>query len=154
MLVKEVMVKRIYTVNSKDGFRKVLRVLIKNKISGVPVVNSKKRLVGVISEKDLLIHLFPSIKEFYRDIDYYLSLDVIETEAKKINRLSASQLMTKKVYTVAPEDHVLKACSMLLIHNVRRLPVVGDGGKLVGIVTTNDLYRKFLQKYTEQGLKK
>ena len=83
MLVKEVMVKRIYTVNSKDGFRKVLRVLIKNKISGVPVVNSKKRLVGVISEKDLLIHLFPSIKEFYRDIDYYLSLDVIETEAKK-----------------------------------------------------------------------
>ena len=143
MLVKHVMTKKVVTVKSSDSFDFILDVLIKQKISGMPVVSKKGKVIGIISEKDLLYSLFPTQEEFYKDIEYYFHNSKVELEAKKIKKLTAKKLMTKKIISVTPDDHVLRACSLLLIHNIRRLPVIAKGN-LVGVVTTRNLYKNFL----------
>ena len=144
MLVKEVMTRRVVTVSPKDNFKKVLSTFLRHKISGAPVVNKNGKVVGIISEKDLLYSLFPTQEEFYKDLDYHFHHKNAELEARKVSKLIASKLMTKKIVSVDPDDHVLRACSLLLIHHIRRLPVINKG-KLVGFVTTDDLYKNFLK---------
>lgn len=146
MLVKEVMVKPVFTISEDTSFQEIVNILLKKKISGVSVVNKKGSLVGVISEKDLLYKLFPSQKEFYKNIEYYRNFEKIEFEATKIKKLKAKNIMTKEVITVEPENHVLVACSLMVAHNIRRLPVVKEG-KLVGIVTTGRLYKNYLSSF-------
>lgn len=146
MLVKEVMASPVFTIPDDTPFSKIVKILLKRKVSGVSVVNKNKKLVGVISEKDLLYKLFPSEKEFYKNIEYYKNFKKIELEATKIKKLKAKNVMTKDVVTVSPEDHVLVACSLMVINNIRRLPVV-DNGKLVGIVTTGLLYKNYLSSF-------
>jgi len=127
MLVKDVMVKPVFTVSEGETFPQIVKLLARKQVSGVSVVNKKGRLVGVISEKDLLHKLFPSEREFYKNLEYYKNFERIEHEAEKIKKLTAKKIMTKNVVTIEPDRHVLVACSLMSIHNIRRLPVVhGD----------------------------
>jgi CBS domain-containing protein len=143
--VSEVMTKKVRTLKDSASFSQIVRFLVKHNISGAPVINSEGKLVGVISEKDLFRKLFPTQKDFYKNMEYYFAPDRIEKESNKVVKLTARNFMSKKIISVSPDDKVIKACSLLLIHSIRRLPVVKDG-KLVGIVTTNNLYKNYPQK--------
>lgn len=144
MLVRDVMTTHVHTVPEESTFKEMVSLLTKHKISGVPVVNENKKVIGIISEKDLLNALFPSQKQFYQDIKYFSNFENEESEIRgKAAKLKAKDLMTRNVVSIKPDDHILRACSLFLTHNIRRLIVVKDD-KLVGIVTTNNIYRNFL----------
>ncbi len=144
MLIKNAMSTSVLTLTPNETFSEIVEFLSKNKISGAPVVNKAGKVVGMVSEKDLFNSLFPSEKVFYKDPEYYMDFDRLEIEAVKVKKLKAKYFMTRNVITISPEDHVLKACSIFIVNKIRRLPVINDNGKLVGIVTTNDIYRRFL----------
>lgn len=144
MLVKQVMTRKLHYVRPDASFREIVDLLVREQISGVPVIDENEKLLGIVSEKDLLLNLFPSQKDFYKDPHYYWSHKHIESESKKIMKYAARDLMTSEIITVKPDDHILKACSLLLVHKIRRLPVVAKK-RLVGIVTTNNIYRNYLQ---------
>jgi CBS domain-containing protein len=144
MKVRSVMVNKVVTIRDNSTFPQIVSLLVENKISGAPVVNKKGKVVGIISEKDLIVHLFPDEKEFYKNMEYYTAPGRIEEEAKKITKLKAKDLMTKDVISTDPENSVMTACAVLLINNIRRLPVM-ENGKIVGIVTTKKLYKNFLK---------
>ncbi len=146
MLVREVMTRKVYTVSATESFSNIVKLLVKRKISGVPVVNKKGKVIGIISEKDLFFKLFPSQKKFYKDIKFYMNFENIENDAQAIKKLKAKDFMSKEVISVSPDDHILKACSLSGLHNIRRLPVI-EKGKLVGIVTTNNIYKNFLASF-------
>ncbi len=150
MLVRDLMTSRVYTFSSADSFSDIVKLLIKKRISGAPVVNKKGKVVGVISEKDLFYKLFPSQKQFYRDLEYYMNFERIGKEAKKVSKLKAKDFMSKKIVSIRSDENILRACSLFLIHNIRRLPVIDDG-KLVGIVTTNNIYRNFLSNLNKKS---
>jgi len=143
MQVREVMTKKVVTVASDFSFPQIVKILVKKKITGVIVVDKNRKPIGVISEKDLFYKLFPSPKKFYKDIEYYMRYNSHEKDFNRIVKFKARDFMTKKIISVSPDDNILKACSLFLIHNIRRLPVI-DNGKLVGIVTTNNIYKNFL----------
>jgi CBS domain-containing protein len=149
MLVRDVMTRRVFTLSTSDSFPKAVAFLLQKNISGAPVINKKGKVVGVISEKDLFHKLFPSQKKFYKDISYYMNFDNIEFEARKVRRLKMRKIMSKQVVTIAPDEHVLKAVSLFLTHDIRRVVVI-EKGKMVGIVTTNDIYRNFLMHLVEK----
>lgn len=146
MLISEVMAKPVFTITQDLRFEQIVKLLVKKGVSGVTVVNKKGKLVGVISEKDLLHKLFPSEHKFYKDLDYYRNFERIEFEAKSIRKLTAKKIMTREVITVESDRHVLVACSLMAINNIRRLPVV-EQGKLVGIVTMSSLYKNYLSSF-------
>jgi len=135
--------KKVRTISPDWKFSQIIKFFTKHKISGAPVVNKKGRVIGIISEKDLLFKLFPSEEDFYKNIEYYFGKVATDEELKAVSNLNALKVMEKNVISVGPDDHVLSACAMLLIHHIRRLPVI-DKGKLVGIVTTNDVFRNYL----------
>src|SRR3989344_9012601 len=146
MTVGDVMTTHVLTVQEDASYHDVVNILLQKKITGIPVVDSQGRLCGIISEKDLFHSLFPSPEEFYGDMAFYKNYENIEHDASKISDMCAGDIMTKEVVTVSPQHHVLVACSLIAVHHVRRLPVV-DEEKLVGIVTTNNLYRNYLSKF-------
>jgi len=143
MLVRDVMIRRVVSVSPTEPFPEIVKVLVKKKISGVVVLNAKRKVVGVISEKDLFHKLFPSQKRFYKDLEYYMNYKNIEKDIPKLLKLKAKDLMSKRIIAIGPDEHILKACSLFLIHNIRRLPVI-ESGRLVGIVTISSIYRNFL----------
>jgi len=143
------MTKHVFTLNLGDSFDKIVDLLSQKKLSGAPVIDKKKKVVGVISEKDLFHKIFPSQKAFYKDPEYFMNFDRLEKDAKGILKITAKKIMSRKVIYVQPEDHILKACSLFMMHNVRRLPVL-DNGKLVGIVTTGNIFRNFLSHIVEK----
>ncbi len=150
MLVRDLMTSRVYTISSADSFSEIVSLLIKKRISGAPVVDKSGKVVGIISEKDLFYKLFPSQKQFYKNIEYYMNFERIEKESKKVSKLKARNFMSKKIISIRSDDYILKACSLFLIHNIRRLPVIDDG-KLVGIVTTNNIYKNFLSNLVKRS---
>jgi len=153
MLVKQAMTsKKLIKFSPNDDFKTIVKTLIEKQISGAPVVNKRGKLVGVVSEKDLFYKLFPSQKAFYRNPEVYMDFNRIESEAVAVKKMKAKDFMTRHPITVEPEEHILKACSLFIKNNIRRLMVVKQK-KLIGVVTVNDVYKRFLFTILTRSLK-
>lgn len=148
MNVKDVMNSQPVFCQADLPVSEASRMLKENKISGMPVLDGE-RLVGVISESDLLRLLstgddegglmLPSPFEIFevpvRDL---IRWERIKRSMEEISTMKVSDVMTKSVRTVSPEDTVEEAASRMTRHRINRLPVV-DNGRLVGIVTRGDI---------------
>ena len=150
MLVKDVMIKSVRTVKKDDPIRTVAAVICTNKISGLPVISDDNRLVGMISEKDILNALLPSYSDFLVDPIAGRDFERMEDSYKEILTKTVENLMTERVFSVFSEDPVMKAASQMALQRFRRIPVVGDDGKLEGIVSLGDIHKAIFKR--ELGL--
>ena len=146
MLVRDIMIAKVISIPEETSFAKIVHIMLDTRVSGLPVLDDNEKIVGIVSEKDLLHQLFPTQDEFYKDINYYKDYTNIELEASKIRDLRAKDIMTKDVITVSPDSHVLVACSLVAIHGIRRIPVV-ENEDLIGIVSTSRLYKHYLSSF-------
>lgn len=149
MKVKEIMTKKVVAVREKTPFKRIAYLIFKKRVSGIPVVDQRRSLLGIISEKDLLSALYPSYEELFDELLYDTiqakNFNQIEKRAKDAASLKALDLMKKKVITTSPDTHIMEACSLMILNRVRRLPVI-DKGKLVGIVSQGDVFRAIFKK--------
>lgn len=120
IVASEIMVKRLVTLHREMDVFKGIEVLIKNKISGAPVVDSEQKLLGVFSEKGCMQVLI--------DAAY---------EGLPTNQLGA--FMDDEPHTVTPETELLVMAQIFLLTTRRRLPVISKEGKLVGQVSRRDV---------------
>lgn len=137
MLVKDIMNTNVKTTTPETRVRDVAITMCFNKISGVPVVDNNKNLVGMISEKDILFGMYPNMDEV---MQRYENLEQLEDEYIDVLNLRVRDLMTSKVFTVSPNVPILRATSVMFVHKIRRIPVI-DGNKLVGIVSIGDVHK-------------
>ncbi|MGW0117938.1 CBS domain-containing protein [Streptomyces sp. NPDC003327] len=119
--VGALMTDSVVSVVPTTPFRDVAKLLAEHDISGVPVLDEDDRVVGVVSESDLLAH----------------------------RELTARGLMSAPAVTVHAEETVADAGRLMVRRGVERLPVVDDEERLVGIVTRRDLLRVFLRPDAE-----
>ena len=122
--VKEVMVKKVITVSQHESLSKVCRLLVSQKLSGVPVIDEEKNLVGFISERDI----------------------IAAVGSKNFQNKKVSDVMTRKVLSIdenTPMDHISQAFTD---KPFRYIPVT-KGGKLVGIVSRKDVINRLLGQY-------
>lgn len=145
MLVQEIMEPKVITVAPDSTYLAVAQLLYEHDVSGVPVVDFGAELVGIVSEKDLFRILYPYYQSYYEHPELYADLQAREGKAQEIKFHRVETFMTKKVYTVAPDDPIMKAGALMIAHHINRLPVV-EGKKLVGIVTRKMIYRAILKK--------
>lgn len=153
MKVKEIMRKKVVTVSPEDSIVKVLRILSKKRISGVPVVKGK-RVVGIITEGDIIAKLdihTPKI-HFATSPDFILivaglksrrSMEEIKEDMQVMKKFKVKDFMTKEVFTVGPEDPITEVARIMCEKGVKRVPVVKNG-KLVGIVSRQDIIKGLL----------
>ena len=139
MLVRDIMSKVVKTATPDTLIRDVATIMCFNKISGVPVVGGDGQIVGMISEKDILWGMFPSLHESIR-VPAVPDFEALEKDYKDIVNLRVAELMTTKVFTVNPDMPVLRAATIMFRNRIRRIPVA-DNGKLVGIVSVGDVHK-------------
>jgi CBS domain-containing protein len=152
MLVKDVMSKNVITISPEESISDAIEKMAKNNISGLIVVDNNK-VVGVISESDVLKVLgseFPEIKAS-ANLTFSILL-LLESgvkmirEMKKIGKLKVKDVMSKKVFFVKPEDTILEAARIMSKKDVRRLPVIDEDGKLVGVISRTDILRALVKE--------
>jgi len=132
MLVKERMKRDPVTVKNDDSFRYALKLIRKEGIRHLPVLDGK-RLVGIITDRDLRQSApSPATTLEVHELNYLLE------------RLKIEAIMTKKVITVSPDSSLLAAAKLLLTHKIGCLPVV-EQEELVGIITEGDLLRALVE---------
>lgn len=144
MLVKDVMNTNVKVASRDTRIRDVAIVMCFNKISGVPVVDEDNKIVGVISEKDILRAMYPKMDDFMQS-EQYRGLEELEHDYRDVLDLTVADLMTEKVFTVAAEEPILRAASVMFLHAIRRIPVAVDG-KLVGIISLGDVHKAVFKK--------
>ncbi|WP_370409933.1 CBS domain-containing protein [Streptomyces fradiae] len=138
--VADVMTRKVVAVQSDADFKEIVTAMERWKITAVPVLAGEGRVVGIVSEADLLL------KEEFRDhrLGLVEQLHRLEATAKAGSR-RAEDLMTSPAVTVDPGASLPRAARLMAAHHVKRLPVVDEHGALLGIVSRSDLLKVFLR---------
>lgn len=122
--VSEIMVKKVITINESESIKGVCKMLVSQKLSGVPVVDAKDNLVGFISERDI----------------------IAAVGSKGFEGMKVSDVMTRKVLSIE-ENTPMEQVSQLFTDKPFRYIPVTKSGKLVGIVSRKDVIGRLLGQY-------
>jgi CBS domain-containing protein len=139
-LVRDVMTTEVVTAEPSTPFKEIAARLAQHRISAVPVVDAGRRVLGIITEADLLL------KQEHPDPKADVSL--IWTRRRRRERAKAAaavagKLMTAPAVTVSPTATITEAARRMHTAGIKRLPVVDETGRLVGIVSRADLLKVF-----------
>ncbi|MER7187755.1 CBS domain-containing protein [Streptomyces hyaluromycini] len=139
-IVSDVMTQTVVSVGRQASFKELVQLMRDWQVSALPVVEGEGRVVGVVSEADLL-H-----KEEFRDSDpdRYTQLRRL-ADLTKAGAVTAEQLMTSPALTTRPDATLAQAARTMARAKVKRLPVVDELGVLQGVVSRADLLKVFLR---------
>jgi CBS domain-containing protein len=140
--VNDVMSRDVARVREDTPYRAIVDLLMERRISAVPVVDEANRVVGVVSEADLLHRVEFLGEEHERRVFRRPSRQ--EARAKS-HGTAARDLMTSPAVTVAGETPAAGAAKVMASAGVKRLPVVDAAGRLVGIVARSDLLTMYVR---------
>ena len=146
MKVKEIMTKEIVSVKPEDNAKEALGLLFKMRISGLPVIDSKGKLAGMFTEKDVLKHILPSYLEKVGRFVYEENPKSIKKKFQGLVNLSVAQLMRKDVITVDEDTSLCEVTRLTLIQNIRRIPVLDKEKRVVGIVAREDIVKAYAKE--------
>jgi CBS domain-containing protein len=136
MKARDVMVSPVVTASENETVRDVAKLLIEKRISAVPVVDGAGKLVGIITEADLL-HRTEAGTE--RPVSWWLSLIsgdfALEDDYVKSHAAKVKDVMTRDVKTADPDTPLVEIADIFEEEHIKRVPIVSQGGDLVGIVS-------------------
>jgi len=136
------MTRPVVSVRPGTGFKEIARLLAEHDITAVPVLDAEDRPVGIVSEADLLLG------ECAREDPSGLLLtpDLPPEQAARSRATTAGELMSRPALCCRPEWTVVEAARRMQHGHLKRLPVVDEAGRLIGIVSRGDLLRVFLRQ--------
>lgn len=148
---KDIMTKDVITAEPATTIEELARILMKYKISGVPVVDNKGNLKGIVTENDLIsknsrLHI-PTILRLF---DAYIPLGTsrMENEIRRMAASTVEDICTKDVICVDEEASVEYVATLMTEKKIHLLPVLKEG-KLAGIIGKKDLIKGFVNEYSE-----
>ena len=140
---KDIMTKEVVTVKPQTTIEEFARLLMKQQLSGAPVVDDNGKLFGVVTENDLIsknsrLHI-PTILRLF---DAYIPLGTsrMESDIRKMAASTVGEICTKEVTTVDEEASVEYIATIMTEKRIHLLPVLREG-KLVGIIGKKDLIK-------------
>jgi len=140
----DIMTTEIITVKKDTSLKVLARILYKNHINGVPVVDDDGQLIGIICESDLIrkdqkLHI-PTVVAIF-DVVFYLERPKkFVEEIQRINATTVEDLYTKEIITVDEKTPIDEIATLMTKKKIYTIPVV-DGDRLVGIIGKADLIR-------------
>ena len=147
MRVKDVMSQNPITVTGGTEIFKAAKILLDNRINGLPVVDDAGKLVGILCQSDIIAQQkklpVPSLFSF---LDGYISLSSIKHMDKEVRKIAATAVedaMTADPVTVAPDSTIETVAALMVDQNFHTIPVV-EKGILVGVVGKEDILRTLL----------
>jgi CBS domain-containing protein len=145
--VKDIMTREVKTVSPETEITQAAKLLLSERINGVPVINQAGELVGILCQSDLIAQQkgIP-IPSLFTLLDGYIPLtrfNRLDKEVEKIAATTVEHAMTSDPVTVASNTDIEKVAALMVEKNYHTLPVV-DNGKLVGVVGKEDVLRTLL----------
>ena len=135
--VKDVMSTHVIAVRQSAPYKDMAAMLHDQRVSAFPVLDDDNKVVGVVSEADLLT------KAAFEGTVPRTLASRQERVRKQVNALTATDLMTKPPVTIGPDEPVSDAARLMFDRGVKRLPVIDVNGKLIGILTRADVLRVY-----------
>jgi CBS domain-containing protein len=132
--VKDVMSTHVFAVLEDATFKDIAARLREQRVSAFPVVDHEGRVIGVVSEADLLTK-----EALDSELPSAFSGMMHHREQAKAAALTAADLMTKPAVTIGQDEPVTHAARLMYSRRVKRLPVTSEEGKLIGIVSRSDV---------------
>lgn len=122
MNVERCMTRNAWTCSEGDSLAEAARIMWENDCGCVPVVDLEARLVGMITDRDVCMAAY--------------------TQGGGLSSISVGSAMAKQVYSCGPKDTVQHAQKKMVEHRIRRIPVVDEAGRLLGVLSVSDLTRE------------
>ena len=147
--VKDIMTKELITVSPDTEIVHATKLLLENRINGVPVTDETGKLVGILCQSDLIAQQkqlpIPSFFTFLNGLIALTSMKQFEKQVQKIAATTVAQAMTPSPVAVRPDTGIEKVAALMVDNNFHTIPVV-DEGKLVGIVGKEDILRTLIPR--------
>jgi len=146
---RDIMETNIISITPDTEIPRAVKILLDNHINGVPVVNDKKELVGILCQSDLIFQQkempIPPIFTILDSIIPLSSSKKLEENLQKISAASVEQAMVKNPVTVTADTPVSEIASLMVERHFHTIPVV-DGKKLMGIIGKEDVLKTLIPK--------
>jgi len=142
MKVKDIMETNVITVPPDKPVKEVARLLAEHDVTAVPVVDDHGKILGIVSEEDLIYRLahpcLPPHIELLGGVIYLENPFEMRQEFKKLTAITAGEIMTDKVLTVTGDAEIEDVATMMIENDINGIPVVKEG-KITGIITRHDI---------------
>jgi CBS domain-containing protein len=142
-LVKDFMTPNPVVIQPTESVEAAIQLMEERRISGLPVTNDQGKVIGILSEGDLLVRESPVQQPLYMtllgSIIYFESPLHFHQHMKKALGMFVQDAMTENPVTIGPNAPLADAAHLMLDKKVNRLPVVDEQQKLIGILTRHDL---------------
>ncbi len=122
MHVEQLMTRSIKTCGPSDSLAQVASIMWDHDCGVVPVVDDEHRVLAMITDRDICMAAY--------------------TQGRPLSEISVASAASSNLYVTRPQESLRDAEETMRIHKVRRLPVIDDHGRLVGLLSTNDLIRR------------
>ncbi len=143
---KEIMSSPAVCVNVEQTLQDVIEILAKNRFSGVPVVDNENKVIGVISDTDIIRYSHQVSVVPLSNLSGWISphVDIADLATMRkgfelLHKTKVNEVMTKKVFTIHEDETATEVAQLMNRRRINRVPVVDTAGKLVGIVTRGDM---------------
>ncbi len=150
LLAKDIMTKKVITVNQDTSIEELSELLLDNNISGVPVVDNEGKVVGIATEGDIIVKdtnlYFPRYFKLLDSIIYLESLTEFKNSLKKHFATKVSEIMTTEIVSCTAETNIDDIASMMVENKINRIPVLTEDKKLEGIITRADIVKSMITR--------
>ena len=143
MRVQDVMTKGVISISKYEPIMQVADILTEKNISGLPVVDKDRRVLGIITQADILSMIGVSREHTFKDL-----LKHMLGEPLPVRKMgdTVGDIMTSPALTIRPDASIAEAVKIMDERKIRRLTVVDDNGSLIGIVTRADILKAVINK--------
>jgi len=144
LTAKDIMTKNVVVVKPDTSIEELASILVKNEISGVPVIDDSGELFGMVTENDLIsrnkrLHI-PTVVSFLDAAIYLESSKKFEEEVKRITATKVGDICNKRVISISEDTTIVDIATIMTEKKVHLLPVVSSG-RVVGIVGKRDMVK-------------
>lgn len=148
MIVRDLMSKKLTVVKPDTTLRDLWKSIFSHRVNAVPVVDSKGKLLGIISKEDMLKLLYPNYEDMMEDLFTSYDFDSMEERIHELNVKKARDIMCKRVVFTREDTQIMRALSRMIARRLNQLPVLSrKNDMVVGMVTKGDIFRALFKKH-------
>ena len=142
---KDIMTTDVIVAKKDDSIANVATLLIREKIGGLPVVDEENKVVGIISETDIMQKETdiesPRVINFFQGLIFLDDIKKLEEDMKKVAAYKVEDLMSKDIITVNVDDSFDYVANVMIKKSINRVPVVDKENFLKGIICRYDIIK-------------
>lgn len=144
LLVRDIMVEKVISVTPDHTLKDVANLLYQHRIGSMPVVDTDRKVVGVISNRDLIRAALPNYKALIGNLSMSPDVEPFDEFLKNEDKIKVGEMMVTEFETTNEDSSVVELAALMIFKDLRIVPVLRNE-RLVGVVVTSDLVSKIIR---------